>query len=124
MRFQISYNTISRILLSFLGLGPGKAYVDITENTIEARFGWSGSVTIRRDTITSIERVDSIPRWLGYGMHGNLRGTWALNGSNSGAVELTMETPATGKVLMFPIRPATVYFSLEDPDGFMTTIRR
>lgn len=122
MRYAISYNAVSRVILSLLGVGPGKSWVDVDDTTVRARLGWSGTVTIPRASITSVERVASVPWWLGYGMHGGFRGTWALNGSNSGAVKLTTSEPASGKVLGLPVRVRTVYFSLEDPEGFVAEV--
>jgi len=122
MRYAISYNAPSKMILGVLGVGPGKAWVDVEDDEIRARIGWGGSVSISRASIVSVERVDRIPWWLGYGMHGGVKGVWALNGSNSGAVKLTLREPAKGKVTGFPIRPTTVYFSLEDPEGFIAAV--
>lgn len=61
MRFAISYNALSRVFLTILGIGPGKAYVDVSEETVKARLGWSGSATMPRQAIARVERVDRIP---------------------------------------------------------------
>lgn len=123
MRFAISYNALSRVFLTILGIGPGKAYVDVSEETVKARLGWSGSATMPRQAIARVERVDRIPWWLGFGMHGSFRGTWALNGAGTGALKITMSRPASGRVLVLPIRATTVYLSLEDPAGFIAAVR-
>jgi hypothetical protein len=123
MRYDISFNTASRIILTLLGAGPGRSWVEVDDGTIRARLGWSGSVTIPRQGITSVERVDGIPWWLGYGMHGGIRGTWAINGSDSGAIKLTLNEPASGRVVGLPVRARTVYFSLEDPEAFIAAVR-
>lgn len=122
MNYAISYNTPGRILLGLVGAGPRRSQVELDGDMIHARLGWSGSVTIPRASIVSVERVNRIPWWLGYGMHGGLRGTWALNGSSSGAVKLTLNEPVSGKVLGLPVRARTVYFSLEDPEGFIASV--
>jgi hypothetical protein len=121
MRYSISYNAPSKVILGALGAGPGKAAVDAGPDTIQATLGWAGKVTIPRASIVSVERVDAIPWWMGYGLHGGF-GTWALNGSNNGAVKLTLREPATGKVMFAPIRPRVIYFSLEDPEGFIADV--
>ncbi|HWV23225.1 MAG TPA: hypothetical protein VNZ58_03470 [Thermomicrobiales bacterium] len=125
MRFAISYNAASRVVLPLFGVGPGKGFVDVSDDAITAKLGWSGSVTIPRDTILTVERT-RIPAWLGWGVHGNMFGlikVWAFNGSSSGGVKLTLRKSARGRVLGVPIRATTVYFSLEDPDGFVSTVR-
>lgn len=125
MRFAISYNAASRVVLSLFGVGPGKGFVDVSEDAITAKLGWSGSVTIPRDTILTVEQ-SSIPAWMGWGVHSNLFGllkTWAFNGSMSGGVKLTLNASAKGRVLGVPIRATTVYFSLEDPEGFVAAVR-
>lgn len=123
MRFELSYNTPSKIMLGLLGVGPGKAYVQVDDDTVHARLGWAGSVTIPRENIASVERVDRIPWWLGYGMHGSLRGTWAINGSGGeGAVKLTLNEQSSGKVIGMPVRAHTVYLSLEKPDRFVASV--
>lgn len=123
MRFAISYNALSRVLLTLLGIGPGKAYVEVSDDSVTAKLGWSGSVSMSRGAIASVEGVDRIPWWLGFGMHGSLRGTWALNGAGTGAVKITMSRPASGRVIWVPIRATTIYLSLEDPTGFIAAVR-
>jgi hypothetical protein len=122
MRYTISYNTLSKAVLGVLGAGPGRSGVEVDGDAIRARVGRAGTVTIPRASIVAIERVDRVPWWLGYGMHGGFGGTWALNGSSSGAVKLTMREPATGKVTGFSVRPRTIYFSLDDPEGFVADV--
>jgi hypothetical protein len=122
MRYQISYNAPSKAILGVIGAGPGKAWVDVDAGAINAKLGWASTVTIPRASIVSVARVERVPRWLGFGMHGTGFGTWALNGSHNGVVKLTFSEPASGKVLRFPIRPKAIYVSLEDPDGFIADV--
>lgn len=123
MRFNISYNPPSRIILTLLGAGPGHSGVTVSGDSIDARLGWVGGVRIPRSTVIAAERVNRIPWWLGWGLHTGFRGMWALNGSSTGAVLLTLEEGASGRVLGMPIRPRKVYLSLEDPDGFLAAVR-
>lgn len=123
MRFPISYNRTSKVLLGVLGAGPTKSWADVDVQTIRARVGKLGHVEIPRSTVRSVERADRVPRSLGYGVHGWGTGTWALNGSNDGAVKLTLGEPASGKVAFFPMRPTVLYLSLDDPDGFIAAVQ-
>lgn len=123
MRFPISFNGPSKVLLGALGAGPAKSWADVDADTIRARVGWVGNVEIPRSSVRYVERADRVPRSLGYGVHGWGTGTWALNGSNDGAVKLTLSEPARGKVAFFPMRPTVLYLSLDDPDGFVTAVQ-
>lgn len=119
MRFPISYNGASKVLLGALGAGPARSWAEVDAGTIRARIGWAGRVEIRRSTVRAVERAERVPRLLGYGVHGFGTGTWALNGSNSGVVKLTLSEPATGKAALFPMRPTVLFLSLEDRDAFI-----
>lgn len=118
MRYRISFNAPSKIIMSVLAAGPRQSWVDVSPDEVRGRVGWAGAVTIRREDITSVNRPEQTPWWLGFGVHG-LFGTWGLNGSYSGMVKITMKQPARGRVMFFPIKPHTVYFSLEQPEEFI-----
>lgn len=123
MRYRIAYNVPSRIILGLLGAGPSQARVDVNPDEVHARLGWPGEVTIPRVSIVSVERVDHVPWWLGMGIHGFM-GTWAFNGAMGNAVWISVRSGARGRVLFFPIRPHTVYLSLEQPDEFVHELTR
>jgi hypothetical protein len=127
MRFTISSSPGARLLFASLGIGRDDAHLDVDDSIIRARLGWSGAVTIDRADVTSVERVGSIPWWLGIGIHGNLFGllkVWAFNGSmTQGAVRLHLRRSARGRVLGVPIRATTIYLSLDDPDEFIAAVQ-
>jgi hypothetical protein len=59
-----------------------------------------------RFLIADIESVDDIGRTArvaGWGMHG-WRGHWTLNSRSSPGVRITFRSPATGRVLGFPVK--------------------
>lgn len=118
MRYAVSYNAVSKVILGLFGIGPSRSWVEVRPEEIHARMGWAGNVTIPREDIATIQRVDHAPWWLGYGVHG-MFGTWAFNGAIVGAVKITMHRPARGTVMFIPIRPRTIYLSLETPDEFL-----
>jgi hypothetical protein len=118
MRYPISINAPSKFILGILGAGPSKSWVEVRPDEIHAQMGWVGEVTIPRQDIATVEKVDQAPWWLGFGVHG-MFGTWAFNGSKSGTVKITMRTPARARVTLIPVRPHTIYFSLESPDEFV-----
>jgi hypothetical protein len=122
MRYPISFNAPSKIILGILGAGPSRSWVEVRPDEIQGRMGWVGTVTIPRQDIATVEKVDKTPGWLGFGVHG-MFGTWAFNGSHAGAVKITMRTPATARVTLVPVRPHTIYFSLESPDEFVHDVQ-
>ena len=123
MRYNISFNAPGKIILGLLGSGPKQSWVDVRPDEVHGRMGWAGNVTIPRQDIATVGKIDRVPWWLGVGVHG-LFGTWAFSGSFSGAVKITMRTPASGRVTLIPVRPHTVYFSLDNPDEFVHELTR
>jgi hypothetical protein len=123
MRYRFSYNVPSRIMLTLLGGGPSLSWVDVRPDAIRGRLGWLGEVMIPRASVISVERVDHVPWWLGMGLHGFM-GTWAFNGAMGNAVKITARGGARGRVLFLPIRPHTVYLSLEQPEEFVHELTR
>jgi hypothetical protein len=123
MRYHISFNVPSRVILGLLGSGPRQSWVDIRPDEVHARMGWLGEVTIPRVSIVSVERVKNIPWWLGLGLHGFF-GTWAFNAALGNAVKITARSGARGRILVFPLRPHTIYFSLDKPDEFVHELTR
>ncbi len=121
MHFPISFNSVSKVVLGVIGCGPRASGVEVDATTVHARLGWSGNVTIPRSSIVAAERVGTVPFWLGIGVHG-WAGTWALNGSRTGVVRLTIDGPANGRTLIIPFSPKTLYVSLEDPEGFVSEV--
>ena len=118
MRFPITFNAPSKIILGILGAGPLRSYVDVTEKTVVAKMGWVGSLKINRADIANVEHGVDVPWWLGMGMHA-IPGTVALNGALGNAVKITMRpgSQVHGKMLFVPIRPHTAYVSVENPEA-------
>ena len=48
MRYHISFNVPSRVILGLLGSGPRQSWVDIRPDEVHARMGWLGEFTIPR----------------------------------------------------------------------------
>jgi hypothetical protein len=117
MRYPVTFNTPSKIILGMMGAGPSRSWIEVTDETVEARLGALGRLTIDRKDIATIEDSVRVPWWMGMGMHA-VPGTVALNGSLGSAIKITMKpgTHARGMMLFFPIRPHTVYVSVENPE--------
>lgn len=123
MRYRFSFNIPSRVIFTLLGAGPSDAWIDVRPDEVHGQLGWTGSITIPRVSVLTAERVDHVPWWLGFGLHGFM-GTWAFNAAMGNAVKLTLRGGARGRVLLFPLRPTTVYLSLEKPDEFIHELMR
>lgn len=123
MRYRFSFNIATRAFFTLLGAGPSHAWIDVRPDEIHGRLGWVGDITIPRVSVVSVERVDHVPWWLGLGLHGFM-GTWALNGTMGNAVKIEARSGARGRVLFVPMRPKTIYLSLEKPDEFVHELTR
>lgn len=119
MRYPISFNPLSTVVLGLMGAGPSRSHVDILPDKIVAKMGWMGQLTIDRDDLVAVEPVERVPWWMGFGLHG-IPGTFAMNGSMGNAVKISTRTanPARGKVLFVNIRPHTIYVTLDRPEEF------
>jgi hypothetical protein len=92
MQFAISYDSFFRVLATITGLGQGR--VEIEGDRIDVRMGWAFRASIPRASVQKAEQIDRIPPLFGWGVHG-WNGRWAVNGSQRGAVKLTVEPAAT-----------------------------
>jgi hypothetical protein len=121
MQFAISYTPIFRALAAITGLSHGR--VDVAADRIDVRMGWAFRASIPRESVERVEQIDRIPPLYGFGVHG-WNGRWAVNGSQRGAVKLTLEPPATGRVLVVPVTLRELSLSLEEPEAFVVAAGR
>jgi hypothetical protein len=120
MRYPISFNPMSAVVLGILGGGPSRSHVDVMPEKIVATMGWLGKLSINREDLVAAEKVEHVPWWMGLGVHG-IPGTMALNGSMGNAVKISTRTanPGKGKILFFSVRPHTIYLTVERADEFI-----
>jgi hypothetical protein len=123
MQFAISYNPIFKALATITGTGPGQSGVTVEADRIEVRMGWAFRASIPRASVRQVEQVERIPPLYGFGVHG-WNGRWAVNGSQRGAVKLTIDPPADARVLFVPVRLRELFLSLEEPEAFVVTAGR
>jgi hypothetical protein len=57
-----------------------------------------------------------------FGIHGNLRGVWWMNGSLDNLVALDIDPPATDRVWGIAVKPRRVVVSLKTPEGFIAEV--
>lgn len=106
--------------MSVLFTGPSRSGVTVTDDHVRVHMGWAFDGLIPREHITSVGPGKK-PRFAGWGVHG-WRGTWTVNGSDHGMVEIKIHPPVHARTIVFAIRPHTLYLSLDDPDGFIAAL--
>lgn len=121
MQFAISYAGPFRFLATITATGPSHSGVTVTDDHVDIRMGWAFRTRIPRSAIRSVEQPVRIPSLMGYGVHG-WNGRWAVNGSQSGAVRLTIDPAGQGRVLGIPVSLRTLYVSLEQPAAFESVL--
>jgi hypothetical protein len=123
LKFAISYNSVFRTLATITGTGPGQSGVEVEADRIDVRMGWAFRASIPRAAVTKVDQVDRIPPLYGFGVHG-WGGRWAVNGSQRGAVKLTIDPPAEGRVLFVPVKLRELYLSIDQPEAFIVAAGR
>ena len=118
-RFPIRLGARSRPLLRLFGVrGPDDAWVDLGEDTLEARFGSSGAVTAFSN-ITGW-RIEGPWRWItAIGVRRSIRhGDLTFGGSPHGGVRLDLME----RVPVGPFRVPALYLTVDDLDGFAAAL--
>ena len=126
--FAISYSDMGRVSLwtdTLMGGGPGRAGVQVGSAVLRVRMA-GFHLDIPRGSVRSAARSDYQTRGT-IGVHAR-RGTWLVNGSYDGLVELVIDPPC-----YLPRQPSTLFrrtklrsliISLVDPDGFIAAVQR
>jgi hypothetical protein len=121
-RFQLSFNSLMRVLMTPLLAGPRRCVVQLTAKRLKVRMGlgaWAFSARVPRSSITAARRVSGPV--LGWGAHG-WRGRWLINGSSRGLVRVSIDPPGRGRCLVVPVTLRELTLSLERPDEFVSAI--
>ena len=86
MRFDPLYRVLSTALL----LPPSRSFIEIDCDEIRVRMGWAFRARFSRRAAVSIVKYGRKP--LSRGVHG-WAGSWLVNGSGKGIVNITLEPP-------------------------------
>jgi hypothetical protein len=116
--FDIRYG-LFRPLLSLLGVGPAFSGVELDEDCLRVRMGWSFRADIPRTSIVGVRPFSGLVG--GIGVHG-WRGRWLVNGAASGIVTLDIEPRARAYVLGVPVRLRRLQVSLTAPDDLLVAL--
>jgi hypothetical protein len=124
--FFISYSDMDRASLwadKMMGGGPGRAGVQVDSSVLRVRMA-DFHLDIPRGSVRSATRSDYQPRGT-IGVHSR-RGTWLVNGSFSGLVELVLDPPCylprQLSSLFLKMKVSSLIVSLVDPDGFIAAV--
>ena len=99
-RFPILFTGPNKAM-AVIGITQGSSYVEVDDDDVRVRMSWAFRAVIPRDRITAVAPYDG--KVFGWGAHG-WGGRWLVNGSARNLVELTIDPPARGSTLGFPIR--------------------
>jgi hypothetical protein len=124
--FAIDYSGTGRVSLradTRRGGGPGRGGVQVDSNMLRVRMA-GFHLEIPCSSVRSVARREYQTRGT-IGVHAR-RGTWLVNGSHHGLVELAIEPPCylarQPTTLFRKAKVSSLIISLVDPDGFIAAV--
>jgi hypothetical protein len=102
-------------LFRLLGITHGLSYVDVAPDRVRVRMGWAFGAKVPRTSIRSARRVRDA---ISIGVHG-WGGRWLVNGAAGPLVSVTIDPPASARVLGFPVRLRELIVSVDDPGALI-----
>jgi hypothetical protein len=118
-RFPIRLDRRFRWYLAIFGARDGTAWVDVGEDRLDARFGWSRlSTPISNITRWSIEGPWSSLTALGVRRSNFGGGDITFGGSAHGGVRIDLRTPER----FFVLHPPAYYLTVDDVDGLAAAL--
>lgn len=112
-RVAVRFGRLRPVLLA-IGLTPARCYLDVGEESVEVRMGWTFHGEVPRSAIRSVRRAEN-PFPGSFGAHG-WRGRWLVNGASGPLVALELEPPVRARVARIPVRVHELLVSVDDPD--------
>ena len=110
--FPIRYG-VSRPLLSVLGAGPRFSGVTVHGDTLCVRMGWMFRAEVPLSSVAGVEPHKGLVG--GIGVHGG-RGRWLVNGGIKGIVDISIDPPASARVLGVRARLKELQVGVESPE--------
>ncbi|MCU1503061.1 MAG: hypothetical protein JWM12_2415 [Ilumatobacteraceae bacterium] len=108
-----------RALMSLLGLGPRRSWVEVGDDVVPVRMGWAFAADIPRPAISGVALRER--NRISRGVHG-WNGRYLVNGSGEGLVTITVEPPQRAAMLGFPITLRELTVSVDDPAGLVAAL--
>ena len=118
IRFPIRFGRL-KLLFVLFGSTPSNSYVEIADDQVRVRMGWSFKADIARASIQSASRAPDSP--LSIGIHG-WGGRWIVNGAAGPMVSISIAPPVRARVLGFPVALRELLVSVDDPDALVAAI--
>ena len=125
--FAIDYSDMGRISLwdeTRRGGGPGRGGVEVNSAVLRVRMA-DFHLDIPRGAVRSAARSEHQTRGT-IGVHGG-RGSWLVNGSHDGLVELVIDPPCylprQLSTVFRKMKVSSLIISLVDPDGFIAAVQ-
>ncbi len=121
MRFALARGpVVVRRVWGMLAVPEGSRHVDLDDDVLEVRLGWTFHLRVPRESVVAALRDRG--RISGIGAHG-WRGTWLVNTSARGLVRLEIDPPGRASVCGVPVSVTVLRVSLDDPDAFLAVLR-
>lgn len=121
VRFPIRFTPANRVLFRTFLVSPGRAYVELTDESLLVRMGWAFSARIPRRFVARAGPGQPPAIRFTAGAHG-WGGRWLVNGAAEGIVDVELSEPVRAMVSGLPVRLKVLSVSLEDPDGFLAAL--
>jgi hypothetical protein len=102
------------------GMWPSRSFVRVADGGVDVAMGWAFRARFPAAAVVVV-RATRGPRWGGVGVHG-FGGTWVVNGSLHGVVELHLRNPARARVLGVPVRLRRLFVSVTDPTALVSAL--
>lgn len=101
-----------RVLLGVLAIPPHSRYVDLDDDSIRVRLGWSFRLTAPRSSV--VAALLDRGRIGGIGAHG-WRGTWLVTTTSRGLVRIVLDPPQRATVCGVPVTVKVLRVSVAEP---------
>lgn len=123
MRFEFAHGGALEALFAVLGMGPRHSWIRVDGDRLRIRMSWAFRMDVPVAAVASTEvAADSIPFWLGIGVHGWGR-QWAVNTARTPHVVIRFAKPQRARLAAFPLRVGTLHLSPADPVGLVSALR-
>ncbi len=121
-RFPIRFGPVNAVLMTPLGMGRRRSFVEVTEDHVRVKMGWALTATVPRSSIAGVRRRGRV--WWAFGVHsiGWSRSRWIVNGSGRGMVEVVVDPPVPARTVGISVRLREVWVSLDDPEAFVAAV--
>ena len=121
VRFPIRFDSLYRVLSTAVLLPPSRSFIEIDRDEIRVRMGWAFRASFPRAAVVAAAEYGRKP--LSRGVHG-WAGSWLVNGSGKGIVNITLEPRQRAYLAMgIPVELRNLLVSVADPGSVIAVLR-